>query len=96
MTDSELAWLNKYLKGENVSTGPGFEYLDQTGHVAVGPVLSGAVHRPGDGSGSGNLGISPLSSSGFFGIAATKASNAVNIPSPAPSTLRRDAVRSRS
>ena len=30
-TDAELAFLNKYLKGENVSTGPGFQYLDQTG-----------------------------------------------------------------
>ena len=29
--DAELAWFNKYLKHESVDTGPGFEYLDQTG-----------------------------------------------------------------
>ena len=31
VTNVELAFLDKYLKGENVSTGPGFQYLDDTG-----------------------------------------------------------------
>ncbi len=86
VTDAELAWFNKYLKGENVSTGPGFEYLDQTGTWRSAPSYPVPSTGQVTASGSGNLGISPLSSSGFFGIAATKASNAVNIPVPAPST----------
>jgi ABC-2 type transport system ATP-binding protein len=86
VSDIELAWLNKYLKGENVSTGPGFEYLDQAGTWRSAPSYPVAPNGQLTASGSGYLWISPLSSSGFFGIAATKASNAVNIPLPAPST----------
>jgi ABC-2 type transport system ATP-binding protein len=85
VAEAELAFLNKYLKGENVSTGPGFEYLDQTGtwrSAASYPVASTGQLTA---SGSGTLGVSPLDTSGLLGIEATKASNAVSIQVPAPS-----------
>jgi ABC-2 type transport system ATP-binding protein len=31
IVDSTLAWLDKYVKGENVDTGPTFQWVDQTG-----------------------------------------------------------------
>jgi ABC-2 type transport system ATP-binding protein len=85
VTEAELTFLNKYLKGQSVSTGAGFEYLDQTGtwrSASSYPVAStGKVTA----SGGGTLGISPLDSSGLLGVQATSALNAVNIPVPAPS-----------
>jgi ABC-2 type transport system ATP-binding protein len=86
VAEAELAFLNKYLKGQNVSTGPGFEYLDQTGtwrSAASYPVASSGQLTA---SGSGTLGISPWDTSGLLGIEATKALNGVNIQIPAPST----------
>ena len=85
VAEAELAFLNKYLKGQNVSTGPGFEYLDQTGswHSATSyPVASTGKLTA---SGSGTLGISPLDASGLLGVEATKALNGVSIQIPAPS-----------
>jgi ABC-2 type transport system ATP-binding protein len=86
VAEAELAFLNKYLKGQNVSTGPGFEYLDQTGgwHSATSyPVApTGKLTA----SGSGTLGISFLDTSGLLGVEATKALNGVSIQIPAPST----------
>jgi len=86
VAEAELTFLNKYLKGQNVSTGQGFEYLDQTGtwHSAASyPVASTGQLTA---SGSGTLGISPLDTSGLLGVEATKALNGVNIQIPAPST----------
>jgi ABC-2 type transport system ATP-binding protein len=84
--EMEFAFLNKYLKGQEVSTGPGFEYLDQTGtwHSASSyPVAStGQVSA----SGGGLLGISPLDTSGLLGVEATPALNALNISVSAPSS----------
>jgi ABC-2 type transport system ATP-binding protein len=86
VTEAELTFLNKYLKGQNVSTGAGFEYLDQTGtwrSAESYPVASTGLLTA---SGGGVLGISPLDSSGLLGVEATKALNALNIPVSAPSS----------
>lgn len=84
VAEAELAFLNKYLKGQNISTGSGFEYLDQTGSwrsAASYPVASTGKLTA---SGSGTLGISPLDTSGLLGVEATKAFNGVSIQIPAP------------
>jgi len=86
VAEAELAFLNKYLKGQSISTGPGFEYLDQTGtwrSAASYPVASTGKLTA---SGSGTLGISPLDTSGLLGVEATKALNGVSIQLPAPSS----------
>jgi ABC-2 type transport system ATP-binding protein len=82
----ELAFFDKYLKGENVSIGPGFEYLDQTGTWRSAASYPVPVSSQVTASGSGLLGISPFDTSGFLGIEATKAPNALNIKVPAPTT----------
>ena len=84
--DVELAFLGKYLMHRDVSIGPGFEYLDQTGTWRSAPSYPVAPTGRLTASGSGTLFISPWSSSGLLGIEATKASNAVNIPVGAPSS----------
>ncbi len=86
VAEAELTFLNKYLKGQNVSTGPGFEYLDQTGTWRSATSYPVASTSQLTASGSGTLGISPLDTSGLLGIEATKALNGVNIQLPAPST----------
>ena len=86
VTEAELTFLNKYLKGQSVSTGPGFEYLDQTGTWRSAESYPVASTGQVSASGSGVLGISPLDSSGLLGVEATKALNAVNIPVSAPSS----------
>jgi ABC-2 type transport system ATP-binding protein len=86
VTEAELAFLNKYLKGQSVSTGPGFEYLDQTGTWRSAESYPVASTGQVSANGGGVLGISPLDSSGLLGVEATKALNAVNIPVSAPSS----------
>jgi ABC-2 type transport system ATP-binding protein len=86
VTEAELTFLNKYLKGQNVSTGAGIEYLDQTGTWRSAESYPVASTGQVTASGSGLLGISPLDSSGLLGVEATKAINAVNIPVSAPSS----------
>jgi ABC-2 type transport system ATP-binding protein len=89
-----LAWLNRYLKKQrNVDTGPGFEWVDQTGrdyHAASYPVRSAP---PLTASGSGRLALSASGGSGPLtdpnqsdvigkvaaGIAPSKATNAVDV-----------------
>ncbi len=80
----EMAFLDKYLKGAQVSTGPAFEYLDQTGTWNSAPAFPPAPAGALTASGSGHLSISTTDSSGFFGVEATPASNALNIAVPAP------------
>jgi ABC-2 type transport system ATP-binding protein len=84
--EAEFAFLNKYLKGENIATGPGFEYLDQTGTWRSAESYPVASTGQVSASGSGTLGISPLDTSGLSGVQATPALNAVNIPVAAPSS----------
>ncbi len=82
----ELAFLSRYLKHLDVPTGPGFEYLDQTGTWHSAPSYPVAPTGQLTATGSGTLFISPYSSSGLLGIEATRAANAVNITIPAPSS----------
>ena len=86
VTEAELTFLNKYLKGQSVSTGPGFEYLDQTGTWRSAESYPVASSGKVTASGSGTLGISPLDTSGLLGVEATKALNGVNIAVSAPSS----------
>jgi ABC-2 type transport system ATP-binding protein len=85
VTEAELTFLNKYLKGQSVSTGPGFEYLDQTGTWRSAASYPIAPTGTLTASGGGTLGISPLDSSGLLGVEATKALNGLSIQIPAPS-----------
>jgi len=84
VAEAELAFLNKYLKGQSISTGPGFEYLDQTGTWRSATSYPVASTGKLTASGSGTLGISPLDTSGLLGVEATKALNGVSIQLPAP------------
>jgi ABC-2 type transport system ATP-binding protein len=86
VAEAELAFLNKYLKGQSISTGPGFEYLDQTGTWRSATSYPVASTGKVTASGSGTLGISPLDTSGLLGIEATRAFNGVSIQIPAPSS----------
>jgi len=86
VTEAELTFLNKYLKGQSVSTGPGFEYLDQTGTWRSAESYPVASSGKLTASGSGTLGISPLDTSGLLGVEATKAINGVSIQVSAPSS----------
>ena len=81
----ELAFLTSTSRARTSRTGPGFEYLDQTGIWHSAPSYPVAPTGQLTASGAGTLFISPWSSSGLLGIEATKASNAVNIAVPAPS-----------
>jgi ABC-2 type transport system ATP-binding protein len=82
----EFAFLNKYLKGQEVSTGAGFEYLDQTGTWHSANTYPVAATGQVSASGGGLLGISPLDTSGLLGVEATPALNALDISVPAPSS----------
>ncbi|SOD71122.1 X-Pro dipeptidyl-peptidase-like protein [Jatrophihabitans sp. GAS493] len=84
-TTLELAFLDKYLKKQDISTGAPFQWIDQSGSWH-----SEADYPPGastsvTASGSGTLGVGPFSSSGGL-IAAGKASNAINIAVKAPTS----------
>lgn len=89
-----LAWLNRYVKRQHVSTGAGFEWVDQNGAWH-----SAATYRPNTvgrgGVSAGGSGTLPLVATGGSGpytgpgasqmgplaqLIATKASNAVNVP----------------
>jgi len=85
VVDEELAFLDRYLKGERVNTGPGFQYLDQTGAWRSMPAYPVPASGRVTATGSGWLELSPFDTSGSGGIEATAASNALNIPLSAPS-----------
>jgi ABC-2 type transport system ATP-binding protein len=94
-----LSWLGRYLKRQTrVRTGPGFEWLDQSGHSYSAPSYppAPAGSLTGRGGGilplltSGGSGPAPLPpGAGAFGsiggnFAAAKAPNAVNVPIAPP------------
>ncbi|MEB7503863.1 alpha/beta hydrolase family protein [Arthrobacter koreensis] len=82
ITGAVLDWFSKYLDGNDVSTGPGFEFIDQLGttRAAEGyPAPVGSL----TGSGKGTLLLSPAAVSGGV-IAAAWAPVAVNAPVTAP------------
>lgn len=89
-----LAWLNRYVKRQHVSTGAGFEWVDQTGVWH-----SSATYRPNkvgcggvSANGKGTLSLVSAGGSGPYtgpgadqlgpvvALIATKAPNAVNVP----------------
>jgi ABC-2 type transport system ATP-binding protein len=56
--DSTLAWLDKYVKGENVDTGPTFQWVDQTGQFFSSdklPFETGFIGGSVTASGAGGL-----------------------------------------
>jgi ABC-2 type transport system ATP-binding protein len=96
-----LAWLGRYLKRQTgVSTGPGFEWLDQKGHSYSAPSYplpaGGALHGHGAGTlqllstgGSGPATLTASERGGVLGalggnFAAAEATNAVDVPIAAP------------
>src|SRR4051794_10816367 len=87
-----IAWLDRYLKGERgVSTGPGFEWIDQDGNVFGAAGWPPRLQAPLTATGSGTLplvqtGGSGPSAGGDGAVAAlagptngTRAVNAVNV-----------------
>ncbi len=84
VVNEEMNFLAKYLKGAAVSTGPGFEYLDQNGtwHSAPSYPLPTIGHLSA--SGGGWLSLNTSDSSGIAGVAAAPATNAITIPVAAP------------
>lgn len=82
ITGAVLNWFSKHLDGNDVSTGPGFEFIDQLGtsRAADGyPAPVGSL----TGTGKGTLLLSPAAVSGGV-IAAAWAPVAVNAPVTAP------------
>ncbi|PWJ27173.1 ABC-2 type transport system ATP-binding protein [Branchiibius hedensis] len=89
-----LAWLNRYVKRQRVSTGAGFEWVDQNGvwHSAASYRPNKVSHRGVSAGGSGTLSLVPTGGSGPYtgpgasqlgpiaSLIATKAPNAVNVP----------------
>lgn len=78
-----LAWLNRWLKGQRSSTGPGFEFVDDAGTWRGAPAYPLAGTRPLSSAGSGTLNFSPADTSGTD-VAAQPAANAVSIRVTAP------------
>ncbi|OPX13194.1 hypothetical protein B1790_00485 [Mycobacterium sp. AT1] len=93
VTDATLNWLARYVKGQDVSTGPTFEWVDQRGQYYSsnpGPTAAGVPIV----AASGRAGVLPLvplifGSGPLFGvlpIGATKAANAFNLAIPTVTT----------
>ena len=93
VTDATLAWLARYVKGQDVSTGPKFEWVDQRGQY-----YSSNTHPLAQGvpivAASGQAGVLPLvpllgGSGPLFGvlpIGATYAANAFKLAIPTVAT----------
>jgi ABC-2 type transport system ATP-binding protein len=70
---ASIAWLNRYLKGDtSVSTGPGFQFLDQNGTSYSAPSWPVPYGQPVTAVGQGTL---PLVATGGAGPADTSGSN---------------------
>ena len=93
VADRSFAWLDHYLKGKQVDTGPRFETLDQDGKHWIADDLPTATKVPVTASGAGTLTLSPGGGSGgvpvkpgdvLGGVVAnftpSKAENAVDVP----------------
>jgi ABC-2 type transport system ATP-binding protein len=93
VTDATLNWLARYVKGQDVSTGPTFEWVDQRGQYYSSNPNPTAAGAPIVAS-SGQPGVLPLvpllfGSGPLFGvlpIGATKAPNAFNLAIPTVAT----------
>lgn len=88
-----LAWMARYLKKQPVSTGPGFEWVDQQGAWHSTPTYrSNSTHGGVEAHGAGTLALTGAGGSGPYTgpgaaqlgpetiIIATPATNAVNVP----------------
>ena len=78
-----IAWLRRYVTGEEVATGPGFEWLADDATWRSAPSWPPPRGNPVVGSGSGTLLVSPGDASSGTPVAAGPAANAVNVPIPA-------------
>ncbi|MEU0494008.1 hypothetical protein [Mycobacterium sp. NPDC006124] len=93
VTDATLNWLARYVKGENVSTGPKFEWVDQRGQYYTSNSYPSAPGAPIVAA-SGQPGVLPLVPLlfgsgpllGILPIGATAALNAYNLSIPAAAT----------
>lgn len=93
VTNATLNWLARYVKGQDVSTGPTFEWVDQRGQYYSSNPNPTAAGVPIVAA-SGKAGVLPLvpllfGSGPLFGvlpIGATKAANAFNVAIPTVTT----------
>ncbi|WP_345727669.1 alpha/beta hydrolase family protein [Cryptosporangium minutisporangium] len=77
-----VAWFDRWLKrSRSVNTGPGFEYVDDSGVWRGAPAYPLSRTRRVSTTGSGTLAFSPADTSGTD-IAAQPATNAVRVPGP--------------
>jgi len=81
----ELAFLDKYLKRDDVSTGPAFQYLDQTGTWHSAPAYPVPFTGQVTASGSATLDLNPVDDSGEY-IEGSPGFNAVDFDISPPST----------
>ncbi len=86
-----LAWLARYVKQQPVSTGPGFEWIDQVGEWHSAPTFrTNSTAHGVQARGSGSLSLVATGGSGPYGgpapvgpyalVLATPATNAVDVP----------------
>jgi ABC-2 type transport system ATP-binding protein len=86
-----LDWFARYLRGKPVSTGPGFEWVDQNGAWRTAPRWPVPHHDSLEASGSGALALTAGENSGNP-IAAMPSADAFNLTIPAPTEGQRFAV----
>jgi ABC-2 type transport system ATP-binding protein len=91
--DAVVTWLRRHLKGEEVGTGPAFQWIADDGKLRSSSAFPLAVRPPLRGKGSGLLSVSPGSPATGIGalIAATPSAEAVNVPIE-PASAERDLV----
>ncbi|WP_035857766.1 alpha/beta hydrolase family protein [Cryptosporangium arvum] len=76
-----VAWFDRWLKRSKISTGPGFEYVDDAGVWRGAAKYPLATTRRVTSSASGTLAFSPADASGSD-VAAAPAANARPVPGP--------------
>ncbi len=77
---ASAAWLARYLKGDRVKTGPGFEFRSDDRKYRVAPQYPVAPGKPVKARGSGTLSIAPGATSGGATSAAAAAGGGLDVP----------------
>jgi ABC-2 type transport system ATP-binding protein len=77
-----IAWLQRYLMGKKVSTGPGFEWLADDAQWRDAPRWPPPPGTPITATGSGTLAVNPADALSGTPLAAAPAANAVNVAIP--------------
>jgi ABC-2 type transport system ATP-binding protein len=77
-----IAWLRRYVAGQKVGTGPGFEWLADDAKWRTATRWPPGRGAPVVATGSGTLAISPLDTVSGTPLAAGIAANAVNVAVP--------------